>query len=297
MVVRDDLGKPELESADTYPRRSLKKTLLAHPGAIFGIVIIAVQVLLAIFAPWVAPHDPNHTYTDAVLTGPSAHFWFGTDELGRDVLSRVVYGARVSLQISAICVSIAATVGSLLGLLAGFYRGAADSIIMRAMDVVLAFPDILLAIAVIAILGPGLNNTMVAIGVALTPVYARTVRAASLQVSESEYVRAATVIGVPRWLILVRHVLRNVRTPIIVISTVNVGTTILIAAGLSYVGIGAQPPLAEWGSMLSTAHAYLPNDWWTAVFPGLAITLSILAFNLLGDALRDLLDPRLRHRG
>jgi peptide/nickel transport system permease protein len=297
VVVTDDVGKPELEAADTYPRRSLKKALLAHPGAIFGIVIIAVQVLLAVFAPWVAPHDPNHTYADAVLTGPSAHFWFGTDELGRDVLSRVIYGARVSLQISAICVSIAATVGSLLGLLAGFYRGAADSIIMRAMDVVLAFPDILLAIAVIAILGPGLNNTMVAIGVALTPVYARTVRAASLQVSESEYVRAATVIGVPRWLILVRHVLRNVRTPIIVISTVNVGTTILIAAGLSYVGIGAQPPLAEWGSMLSTAHAYLPNDWWTAVFPGLAITLSILAFNLLGDALRDLLDPRLRHRG
>jgi peptide/nickel transport system permease protein len=297
MVVTDDPGKPELEAADTYPRRSLTKALLAHPGAIFGIVIIAAQVLLAVFAPWVAPHDPNQTYADAVLTGPSAHFWFGTDELGRDVLSRVIYGARVSLQISAICVSIAAIVGSLLGLLAGFYRGVVDPIIMRAMDVVLAFPEILLAIAVIAILGPGLNNTMVAIGVALTPVYARTVRAASLQVSDSEYVRAATVIGVPRWLILVRHVLRNVRTPIIVISTVNVGTTILIAAGLSYVGIGAQPPLAEWGSMLSTAHAYLPDDWWTAVFPGLAITLSILAFNLLGDALRDLLDPRLRHRG
>jgi peptide/nickel transport system permease protein len=297
VVDTNALGKPELETVDTYPRSSLRKAVAAHPGAIFGIVIIAVQILLAVFAPWITPHDPNHTYADAVLTGPSAHFWFGTDELGRDVLSRVIYGAQVSLQISAICVSIAAVVGSLLGLLAGFYRGAADSIIMRAMDVVLAFPDILLAIAVVAILGPGLNNTMVAIGVALTPVYARTVRAASLQVSESEYVRAATVIGVPRWRILVRHVLRNVRTPIIVISTVNVGTTILIAAGLSYVGIGAQPPLAEWGSMLSTAHAYLPNDWWTAVFPGLAITASILAFNLLGDALRDLLDPRLRHRG
>jgi peptide/nickel transport system permease protein len=297
VVVTDDLGNPDVDAADAYPRRSRTRALLAHPGAIFGIAIIAVQVLLAVFAPWVAPHDPNHTYADAVLTGPSAHFWFGTDELGRDVLSRVIYGARVSLQISAICVSIAATVGSLLGLLAGFYRGAIDPIIMRAMDVVLAFPEILLAIAVIAILGPGLNNTMVAIGVALTPVYARTVRAASLQVSDSEYVRAATVIGVPRWRILLRHVLRNVRTPIIVISTVNVGTTILIAAGLSYVGIGAQPPLAEWGSMLSTAHAYLPKDWWTAVFPGLAITFSILAFNLLGDALRDLLDPRLRHRG
>jgi len=297
MAVPNELAKPEEEAPGASPRSSRSKALFAHPGAIFGIIIIAVQVLLAVFAPWVAPHDPNQSFPDLVLAGPSAHFWFGTDELGRDVLSRVIYGARVSLEISAICVSIAATVGSLLGLLAGFYRGAVDPIIMRAMDVVLAFPEILLAIAVIAILGPGLNNTMVAIGIALTPVYARTVRAASLQVSDSEYVRAATVIGVPRWRILMRHVLRNVRTPIIVISTVNVGTTILIAAGLSYVGIGAQPPIAEWGSMLSTAHAYLPTDWWTAVFPGLAITFSILAFNLLGDALRDLLDPRLRHRG
>jgi ABC-type dipeptide/oligopeptide/nickel transport system permease subunit len=296
VVVADELGKPEQEAVGAAAPSSRKKVLLAHPGAIFGIVIIVVQVLLAVFAPWIAPHDPNHTYPDAVLAAPSARFWFGTDELGRDVLSRVIYGARVSLQISAICVSIAAIVGSLLGLLAAFYRGAIDPIIMRAMDVVLAFPEILLAIAVIAILGPGLNNTMVAIGIALTPVYARTVRAAALQVADSEYVRAATVIGVPRWRILVRHVLRNVWTPIIVISTVNIGTTILIAAGLSYVGIGAQPPIAEWGSMLSTAHAYLPADWWTAVFPGLAITFSILAFNLLGDALRDLLDPRLRRR-
>ncbi len=297
MALSDRVANVAAEPTDAPPRTSRKRALLAHPGAVFGIVIITVQVLLAVFAPWVVPHDPNHTYPDAVLAGPSAHFWFGTDELGRDVLSRVIYGARVSLQISAICVSIAATVGSILGLLAGFYRGAVDPMIMRVMDVVLAFPEILLAIAVIAILGPGLNNTMIAIGIALTPVYARTVRAASLQVSESEYVRAATVIGVPRWRILVTHVLRNVRTPIIVISTVNVGTTILIAAGLSYVGIGAQPPIPEWGSMLSTAHSYLPADWWTAVFPGLAITFSILAFNLLGDALRDLLDPRLRHRG
>lgn len=297
MTVTDELGRAEQEAAGASLPTSRTKVLLAHPGAIFGIVIIAVQVLLAVFAPWVAPHDPSHTYTDAVLIGPSAHFWFGTDELGRDVLSRVIYGARVSLQLSAICVSVAAIVGSLLGLLAGFYRGAVDPVIMRAMDVVLAFPEILLAIAVIAILGPGLNNTMVAIGIALTPVYARTVRAATLQVADSEYVRAATVIGVPRWRILVRHVLRNVWTPIIVISTVNVGTTILIAAGLSYVGIGAQPPIPEWGSMLNTAQAYLPADWWTAVFPGLAITLSILAFNLLGDAIRDLLDPRLRRRG
>jgi peptide/nickel transport system permease protein len=285
------------EPMDGLARASRLRAFLSHPGAVFGIIIIAMQLFFAIFAPWVAPHDPTHTYPDMVLAGPSRSFLFGTDELGRDVLSRVIYGARVSLQISVICVGIAATLGSALGLLAGFFRGAVDALIMRFMDILLAFPEILLAIAVIAILGPGLNNTMAAIGVALTPVYARTVRAASLQVSDSEYVRAATVIGVPRRRILIRHVLRNVWTPIIVISTVNVGTTILIAAGLSYIGLGAQPPTPEWGAMLSTAHAYLPEDWWTAVFPGVAITMCILAFNLLGDALRDLLDPRLRHRG
>jgi peptide/nickel transport system permease protein len=278
------------------PRRRILGTILGHPGAIFGLVVIGVQVAVAVLAPWITPHDPTQTYPNSVLAHPSGQFWFGTDELGRDIFSRVIYGARVSLQISVICVGIAAVVGSTLGILAGFYRGVVDPVIMRAMDVLLAFPEILLAIVVVAILGPGLNNTMVAIGVALTPVYARTVRSAALQVADTEYVKAATVIGVPRPRILLRHVLRNVLTPIIVISTVNVGTTILIAAGLSYVGLGAQPPTPEWGAMLSTAHTYLPASWWTAVFPGIAITLCVLAFNLLGDALRDLLDPRLRHQ-
>jgi peptide/nickel transport system permease protein len=296
MSLTDEIATVTKAPVEARPRGRLR-TLLANPGAIFGIVVISVQVVMAVFAPWIAPHSPYESYTNYVLTGPSRHFWFGTDELGRDELSRVIFGARVSLQIAAICVGIAATAGSMLGMVAGFYRGAADSIIMRAMDVVLAFPDILLAVAVIAILGPGLNNMMVAIGIALIPVYARTVRAATLQVADSEYVRAATVIGVARWRILFSHVLRNVWTPIIVISTVNISTTILIAAGLSYVGLGAQPPTAEWGSMLNDAHNYLPADWWMALFPGLAITFSVLAFNLLGDALRDVLDPRLRHRG
>lgn len=296
MSLTDEVAIAAEAPSGGRPRRRLR-ALLSHPGAIFGIVVIGLQVVLAISAPWIVAHPPTQSYTTDVLAGPSSHFWFGTDELGRDILSRVVYGARVSLQIAVICVGIAATAGSLLGLLAGFYRGAADSVIMRLMDVVLAFPEILLAIAVIAILGPGQNNMMAAIGIALTPVYARTVRAATLQVADSEYVRAATVVGVARWRILFSHVLRNVWTPIIVISTVNVSTTILIAAGLSYVGLGAQPPTAEWGSMLNDAHNYLPSDWWMAVFPGLAITFSVLAFNLLGDALRDVLDPRLRHRG
>ncbi|HEX6444656.1 MAG TPA: ABC transporter permease [Streptosporangiales bacterium] len=287
---------PDLVTAAPGPLTALRR-MLRHPGAVFGVVVITVEVLAAVFASWLAPHDPLHTYQDYVLSPPSGRFVLGTDEVGRDVLSRIIYGARISLEIAAICVGIAAVLGSALGLLAGFLRGATDAVIMRAMDALLAFPEILLAIAVVAILGPGLNNTMAAIGVALTPVYARTVRSATLQVAESEYVRAARVVGVPGWLILLRHVLRNVQTPIIVISTVNVGTTILIAAGLSYVGLGAQPPTPEWGSMLSSAHNYLPDDWWTATFPGLAITLSVLAFNLLGDALRDYLDPRLRGVG
>lgn len=297
MTLTDELTLSAEAAGDEARVRRRSRALLRHPGAIFAFIVIGLQVIAALFAPLIAPHDPNHAYVSNVLTGPSGHFWFGTDELGRDILSRVIFGARVSLEIAAICVGIAATAGSLLGLLAGSYRGATDSIIMRGMDVLLAFPDILLAVAVIAILGPGLNNTMIAIGVALIPVYARTVRAAALQVAESEYVRAATVIGVSRWRIMLTHVLRNVWTPIIVISTVNVGTTILIAAGLSYVGLGAQPPTAEWGSMLSNAHQYLPADWWTAVFPGLAISLCVLAFNFLGDALRDVLDPRLQRRG
>lgn len=291
-----DTSVPDLVTAAPGPLTALRR-MLRHPGGAFGVVVIAIEVLAAVLAPWLAPHDPLHTYQDYVLSPPSGRFVLGTDEVGRDVLSRIVYGARISLEIAAICVGIAAVLGSALGLLAGFLRGTTDAVIMRAMDVLLAFPEILLAIAVVAILGPGLNNTMAAIGVALTPVYARTVRSATLQVAESEYVRAARVIGVPGWLILLRHVLRNVQTPIIVISTVNVGTTILIAAGLSYVGLGAQPPTPEWGSMLSAAHNYLPDDWWTATFPGLAITLSVLAFNLLGDALRDYLDPRLRGVG
>lgn len=265
---------------------------LRLPGMVTGGGIILLLVLLAIAAPVIAPHDPLHTYADSVLVPPGARFPLGTDQLGRDVLSRVLYGSRISLQIAVICVGIALTVGSALGLVAGFVGGVAGALIMRLMDIMLAFPDILLAIAVVAILGPSLNNAMIAIGVAIIPVYARTVRSAVLAVVESDYVRAARGVGASDFRILWRHVLPNVTAPIIVISSVNSGVTILVAAGLSYVGLGAQPPTPEWGSMLSSALDYMPQDWWTAVFPGLAITLTVLAFNLLGDALRDLLDPR-----
>jgi peptide/nickel transport system permease protein len=272
-------------------RAALAKAV-RQPAAAFGGAILLLEVLLAIFAPIVAIHDPIHSYTDSVLAGPSAHFFFGTDQLGRDVFARTLYGTRVSLQIAFVCVGIALTVGSTLGLIAGFAGGLVDGLVMRVMDVLLAFPDILLAIAVVAILGPSLTNAMIAIGVAIVPVYARTVRSSVLSIVEADYVKAARVIGVSTPRIIWRHVLPNALAPVIVISTVNSGVTILVAAGLSYVGLGAQPPTPEWGSMLSTALEYMPGSWWMAVFPGLAITFTVLAFNLLGDTLRDLLDPR-----
>jgi peptide/nickel transport system permease protein len=263
-----------------------------QPAAAVGGAILLIEVLLAIFAPLIAPHDPLHSYTDSVLAHPSATFLFGTDQLGRDVFARTLYGTRISLQIAVVCVGIALAVGSTLGLVAGFVGGIVDGVVMRVMDVLLAFPDILLAIAVVAILGPSLVNAMIAIGVAFVPVYARTVRSSVLSIVEADYVKAARVIGVSTPRIIWRHVLPNALAPVIVISTVSSGVTILVAAGLSYVGLGAQPPTPEWGSMLSTALEYMPGSWWMAVFPGAAITLTVLAFNLLGDTLRDLLDPR-----
>lgn len=272
-------------------RAGLAKAM-RQPAAAVGGAIVLIEVLLAIFAPVIAPHDPLHSYTDSVLAHPSGAFLFGTDELGRDVFARTIYGTRISLQIAIVCVGIALAVGSTLGLVAGFVGGIVDGVVMRVMDVLLAFPDILLAIAVVAILGPSLTNAMIAIGVAFVPVYARTVRSSVLSIVEADYVKAARVIGIGTPRIIFRHVLPNAAAPVIVISTVSSGVTILVAAGLSYVGLGAQRPTPEWGSMLSTSLEYMPGSWWMAVFPGLAITITVLAFNLLGDTLRDLLDPR-----
>jgi peptide/nickel transport system permease protein len=272
-------------------RAGLAKAM-RQPAAAVGGAILLIEVLVAIAAPLIAHHDPIHSYTDSVLAGPSGTFFFGTDQLGRDVFARVVYGTRISLQIAIACVAIALAVGGTLGLIAGFVGGIVDGIVMRVMDVLLAFPEILLAIALVAILGPSLVNTMIAIGIAFVPVYARTVRSSVLSIVEADYVKAARVIGVSSPRIIWRHVLPNALAPIIVISTVSSGVTILVAAALSYVGLGAQPPTPEWGSMLSTALEYMPGSWWMPVFPGLAITLTVLAFNLLGDTLRDLLDPR-----
>lgn len=286
-------------SASTYtvttrPRIWRWPALLRKPTAIFGLILVLLAVFTALFAPWLAPHSPTESFYDAIQQPPSARFPFGTDELGRCVLSRVIYGARISLSVATFAVLIGLSFGTLFGLMAGYFGGWVDNVLMRLTDVMLAFPEILLTIAIVAILGPGLNNTAMAVGLAVVPVYARTVRSAVLQVRQLDYIQAAEALGQSDIRIMSRHVLPNVLSPIVVIATVNIGTVILITAGLSYVGLGAQPPTPEWGAMLSEARAYLQNGWWMATFPGLAITLLVIAFNLIGDTVRDVLDPRRR---
>jgi peptide/nickel transport system permease protein len=276
------------------PRARAWRRLWRKPGAVVGALLIAAFVAMAVFAPAIAPYPPTKMDFRAVQQPPSAAHPFGTDDLGRDVLSRVAYGARISLQVGLIAVGIAAFVGTLMGLVAGFAGGWLDGFIMRTVDVMLAFPGILLALAVVAVLGPGLANMMIAVGVSAIPAYARTVRGTTLSVMELDYVTAAQALGAGRVRVAVRYVLPNVSAPIIVLATIGIATSILSAAGLSYLGLGAQPPTAEWGSMLSDARAYLRTAWWMAVFPGLAIMVVVMAFNLLGDGLRDVLDPKSR---
>jgi peptide/nickel transport system permease protein len=282
---------PPAVAAPAGGRRWLRRLT---PGMWIGSVISCGFITVALAAPWIAPHDPIAPVIEAVLQSPSRDHPFGTDELGRDVLSRVVYGSRVSLEVGIVAVGIAATIGTAGGLGAGFYGGTFDAAVMRATDVLLAFPGILLAIAIVATLGPSLTNVMIAVGIGAIPVYARTVRGSTLAVRRMEYVEAARAAGATTGRIITRHVLRNITAPIVILATLGVGVNILIAAGLSYVGLGAQPPTPEWGAMLSGARQYLRDAWWTAVFPGLAITLTVVGMNLLGDGLRDILDPRLR---
>ncbi len=282
-------------------RPALSRVMLGRlrrrPLVMAAVVVLALFISLAIAAPLAAPYDPFQLLPGAVLQPPSRHFPFGTDELGRDVLSRVIFGARISLRIGLVTISIALVLGGLIGLIAGFYGGVVDGGLMAVMEVLLAFPQILLAMAILAMLGPNLTNAMIAVGISAVPVYARTARSTTLAVRSMDYVEAARAVGAGDGRVLVRHVLPNMISPVIVLATAGVGIAILVAAGLSYLGLGAQPPIPEWGAMLSEARAYLRNAWWMATFPGLAITLVVVSLNLCGDWLRDLLDPRLRSGG
>ena len=268
------------------------KRLLKNRLAAAGGVLLLGFLLLAIAAPLAAPHDPYAQNLYERLQPPSLAHPFGTDDFGRDVLSRVIHGARISLRIGVAAVLIALVLGVPIGLVSGYWGGALDQVLMRAMDLMLAFPSILLAIAIVAILGPGLENAMLAVGIVAVPQYARLVRASALSVRGQDYVQAVRALGAGDFHILFFSVLPNCLTPLIVQSTLGLATAILDAAGLSFLGLGAQPPAPEWGAMLTGGRELVLRAPWVLTFPGVAIFLTVLAFNLLGDGLRDALDPR-----
>jgi peptide/nickel transport system permease protein len=274
-------------------RRGLFFRIIQNRMALFWSIVLTGLILAAIFAPVVAPHDPLEQ-SSALLEAPSRTYLFGTDELGRDVLSRVIYGGRISLTVGLIAVAIAATFGTLLGLMAGFSGGWLDSTLMRIVDVMLAFPGIILAILIMGTLGSSIVNVMIAVGIGAIPWYARTVRGSTLVVKQYDFVLAARAGGASTSRMMLRHVLPNVLAPVIVLGTVGIAGAILAISSLSFLGLGAQPPSPEWGSMLSQSRIYITRAWWITTFPGLAIMVSVLAINIIGDALRDALDPRLR---
>jgi peptide/nickel transport system permease protein len=268
--------------------------LVRQRGALIGLVILAVLATTAVAAPWLSPRDPIRTAAREALQPPGGRFVLGSDQFGRDVASRVLHGARISLLVGVISVSIAVGLGAPLGLVSGYYGGRLDALIMRVMDVMLAFPGILLALAIVSVLSPGLGNVMIAVGLSAVPGYARLVRATVLSAREHLYVEAARALGGRDGGILVRDILPNVVAPLIVTATLGLGGAILSAAALSFLGLGSQPPQPEWGRMLSEGRDYLREAWWISTFPGLGILLTVLAMNLVGDGLRDVLDPRLK---
>jgi len=265
-----------------------------RPAAVLGFFVIALFVTVAIAAPLVAPFDPVATSWTAIRKAPSMQHWMGTDENGRDVLSRVVFGARASLLAGVVSVLIAAGIGVPVGLLAGFAGGRVDAVIGRVVDAMLACPFLILAIALAAFLGPALTNAMIAIGVTAAPVFVRVARGATMDTMTNDYVEAARAIGNPPWRVALRHVAPNIVPPVLVQATLAIALAIIAEASLSFLGLGQQPPAPSWGSMLNSAQRFLVQAPWLAVFPGAAIFLAVLAFNLVGDGLRDALDPRRR---
>ncbi len=280
--------------AQAGPWRGAWRKLRRRRAAMVGLVIVLTFIALAVFAPWLAPHDPITTSWSAIRKAPSATYWFGTDDIGRDVFSRVIWGTRASLLAGVVAVSISLLLGVPIGLAAGFLGGKVDALISRITDAFLACPFLILAIAMAAFLGPSLANAMIAIGVSATPIFVRLTRAQVLNITVEDYIEAARAVGNPPWRIALHHVLPNVAAPLIVQATLAIAAAVIAEASLSFLGLGQQPPAPSWGSMLNTAKNYVDNAPWMAIWPGLAIFLLVLAFNLLGDGLRDALDPRQR---
>ncbi len=288
------LGTPAVAAPGRVQRRwQPLRRLTSNRMVVLGAVLTLALIVIALGADHIAPYDPLALNARHRLEAPSADFRFGTDRLGRDELSRVVYGARSSLGVAAASVSVALLVGTVLGLVAGYFGGAADLVIGRVMDVFFSFPVLLLAIAIAAMLGPGVRNAALAIAVVYTPLFARVVRAPVISERHRDYVDAARVIGATHLAIITRHILPNVASPIIVQASSALSAAILIEAALSYIGLGTQPPAPSWGTMLSEGRTFLETAPWMSIFPGLAIALAVLAFNLLGDGLRDAFDPTL----
>lgn len=271
-----------------------------NKGAVIGLVIFVLLVLTAVFADWLAPHNPTLQFRDALLVPPAwqeggrPEFLLGTDPVGRDILSRLIKGSQYSLFIGIVVVSIALVGGVIIGLVAGFFGGWLDALIMRIMDVILAFPSLLLALVLVAVLGPGLTNAMIAIAIVYQPHFARLTRAAVMAEQRREYVSAARVAGAGNMRLMFLTILPNCVAPLIVQATLSFSSAVLDAAALGFLGMGAQPPAPEWGTMLAEAREFISRAWWVATFPGLAILIAVLAINLMGDGLRDALDPKLK---
>ncbi len=286
--------------APPHPVREFWSYFSANRGAVAGLVVIVLVLLCALFAPLIAPHNPDLTNNTVFLKPPfwqeggSLSYPLGTDAIGRDILSRLIFGARLSLVIGIAVVALAIVVGVVLGLIAGYFKGVADIVIMRFMDILMTMPSLLLAIVIVAILGPGLMNAMLAVAIVVLPHYVRITRAAVITEASKDYVIAAKVSGAQTVRLMFSEILPNCAAPLIVQATLGVSTAILDAAALGFLGLGAQPPTPEWGTMLADAREFVLRAWWVVTFPGLAILITVLAFNLLGDGLRDALDPKLK---
>ena len=276
------------------PWREAWRTFKKNKSAMVGLGIVVFFIILAIIGPYIAPQGTDDQNLSIRLQAPSSEFWFGTDDLGRDVLSRILHGAQLSLSVGLTAVLMSAVVGSFLGIIAGYYGRWIDTIISRNFDIMLAFPSILLAIAIVSILGPSLRNALIAIAIINIPNFGRLIRSRVLSIKEEEYIHAAKAIGMKNSRILWRHILPNSMTPIIVQGTLAIATAIIEAAALGFLGLGAEQSVPEWGKMLADSRMFLLNAPWAMVFPGLAIMLTVIGFNLLGDGLRDALDPKMK---
>lgn len=292
LIVEEGEGIP---TRTTWPQRHVRLyVLLRNPSAIIGLLILAVILFAALFGQLLAPYDPLQQDFLVQLHSPYAAHRLGTDQYGRDVLTRILYGTRGALAAGLVANGIATVLGVFIGLIAGFYGRWIDGLLMRVTDIMLSFPYLLLALIIVSILGPGLTSAIIAIGIVYTPQFARLMRGTVLEAKQNDYVEAARALGVPTHLQMWRHILPNVLGPILVMATLTVGLAIVETAGLSFLGLGAQPPVADWGAMLADGREYMLSAPWIATFPGAAILFTVLGFNLLGDGLRDALDPRLR---